>query len=176
MNSTKSTMMLPVTICLPYTKCQSRAIFYPLIYLTCDSNVKCWSTITLKNFVWLVLLMTTSSITKLLLRAIWPLRLRKIMKYVFLRFNESLLVFSQSTTFIISSFVIFTRSSGFLPDTNISESSAKKSENRTLDTLARSFMFNKKSNGPNMETWGTPYVIKWRVELQSLYTTYCSLS
>ena len=147
-------------------------------YLTCDSNVKCWSTITPKNFVWLVLLMTTSSITKLLLRAIWPLRLRKIMKRVFLRFNDSLLVFSQSTTLIISSFIIFTRWSGFLPDTNIChyESSAKKSEKRTLDTLARSFMYNKNSSGPNMEPWGTPHVISWHVEFHSLYTTYCSLS
>ena len=127
---------------------------FPLIYLTCDLNVKCWSTTTPKNFVWLVLMMTTSLITKLLLRAIWPLRLRKIMKCVFLRFNDSLLVFSQPTTLIIFSFMIFTRSSGFLPDTNIFDSSAKKSENRTLDILARSFMYNK---GGGMACGGLPF-------------------
>ena len=72
--------------------------------------------------------------------------------------------------------MICTRSSGFLPDTNIFESSAKKSENRTLDTLARSLMYNKNSNGPNMKPWGTPHVISWQEELLSLYTTHCSLS
>ena len=149
---------------------------FPLLYLTCASNVKCWSTITPKNFVWLVLLMTTLSIIKSLFRAIWPLFLRNSMKCVFFRFKESLLVFSQSTTLIISPFMICTRSSGFLMDTNIFESSARKSENRTLDTLARSLMYDKNSNGPNMEPWGSPHVISWQEELLSLYTTYCSLS
>ena len=130
---------------------------FPLIYLTCASNVKCWSTITTKNFVWLVRLMTTLSIIKSLFKAIWPPFLRNSMKCVCFRFNESLLGFSQSTTLIISSFMICTRSSGFLPDTNIFESSAKKSENRILDTLAGSLMYNKNSNGPDMEPWGTPH-------------------
>ena len=147
---------------------------FPLIYLTYDSNVKCWSTITLNVYDWSYW-WPRHQLPSYYLGQSGPSVYEKSWR-VFLRFNESLLVFSQSTTLIISSFMIFTRSSGFLPDTNIFESSAKKSENRTLDTLARPFMYNKNSSGPNMEPWGTPHVISWRVDLHSLYTTYCSLS
>ena len=74
-------------------------------------------------------------------------------------FSDSLLVLNQLTIFVMFVCIIFTSSSGFLPDTNMLESSAKRSENKTLDTLARSLMYNKNKRGQSMEPCVTPHDI-----------------
>ena len=51
------------------------------------------------------------------------------------------------------------REFGFSPDKNRFESSANSTENILLDTVARSFIYNKNNSGPKMDPCGTPQTI-----------------
>ena len=95
---------------------------------------------------------------------------------VFFRFSDSLFILNHSITFVISVFINLIRSSGFFPDRNIFESSAKNRENITSETFARSFIYNRNSKGPKMDPCGTPYVIVLCEDFMSLYMTYYLLS
>ena len=79
------------------------------------------------------------------------------MKWVFFKFKDNLFSLSQSTTWDISIHISLTRESGFLPDKNILESSAKSKANTFLDALQRSLMYNKNKRGPRIEPCGTPH-------------------
>ena len=149
---------------------------FPFIYIMWLWNDRFWSIITPRNFVLSVmsifmLLMVRSADSDILTRF-----LRNKMKCVLFKFKDNLFICSQSTTLIISSFIILIRSSGFFPDKNIFESSAKSKANNLLDTLHKSFIYKRKSSGPNIEPCGTPHVMIPLPELTLLYSTYCVLS
>ena len=143
--------------------------------LQCSSNVRCWSTNTPKNFVWVFISIFMSSINSSCSKLSFCRDFLNIMKCVFLRLRDNLLILSQSTTFTISVFIFITKSSEFFPEINILESSANKSENITSDALARSLIYSKNNNGPSIDPCGTPLVIRCFEDNVSLYTTYCSL-
>ena len=148
---------------------------FPLMNLQCSSNVRCWSTNTPRTLVWVFISILTLSMDSSFSRMILCRGFLNIMKWVFFRLRDNLLILSQSTTFKISAFIFVTKSSGFFPVINMLESSANKSENITSDAFARSLMYNKNNNGPSMDPCGTPHVIRCLDDTVSLYTTYCSL-
>ena len=139
-------------------------------------NDRFWSIITPRNFVFsampiLILLIVRSADSDILARFLW-----NTMKCVLFKFKDSLFICSQSTTLTISSFIILIRSSGFFPNENIFESSAKSKVNNLLDTLHKSLMYKTKSTGPNIEPCGTTHVMISLLDWALLYSTYCALS
>ena len=148
---------------------------FPFMNLQCSSNVRCWSTNTPTDFVWDFISILMSSMSNSFSKWIFCRGFLNIMKWVFLRLRDNLLILSQSTTFTISAFIFMTKSSGFLPVINMLETSANRSENMTSDALARSLMYNRNNNGPSIDPCGTPHVIRCLEDTVSLYTTYCSL-
>ena len=139
-------------------------------------NDRFWSIITHRNFVVsamtiLVLLMVRSADGDILARYLW-----NTMKCVLFKFKDSLFICSQSTNLTISSFIILIRSSGFFPDKNIFESSAKSKVKYLLDTLHKSLIYKRISSGPNIEPCGTPHVMISLLDWALLYSTYCALS
>ena len=55
-------------------------------------------------------------------------------------------------------------------------SSANSIGLRMFETFTISFIYMIKSNGPNMDPWGTPQVIFMYSDYVLLYNTYCALS
>ena len=93
----------------------------------------------------------------------------------FFKFKDNLFSSSQSTTFIISSFMVLMRSSGSFPDRNIFESSANNRENIFLDTLLKSLIYSKNNKGPRIEPCGTPNKTLSLQDDTLWYSTYCTL-
>ena len=148
---------------------------FPFMNLQSSSNVRCSSSNTPKNFVSDFISILMSSMSNSFSQWIFCRDFLNIMKWVFLRLRDNLLILSQSTTFTISAFIFITKSSWFLPVINMLESSANKSEYMTSDALARSLMYNRNNNGPSIDPCGTPHVIRCLEDNSSLYTTYCYL-
>ena len=130
-----------------------------MIYWTCSHHVSLSSIITPRNLGWwsyfidLVFMINDSFTTGL--RIPWDLNR---MKWVFDTLKESILQSSQSTIFNNSPFMIVTNLFGSRPFKKTLVSSANNMGNNTSDTLAISLIYNKMSNGPRMEPWGTPHV------------------
>ena len=78
-------------------------------------------------------------------------------KWVLLIFKDSLLAFSQDEIYIISIFSSFCIVSMLFPSMNIFESSANINGNTLFETLGRSFIQIKKSNGQFLQ----PTFWKW---------------
>ena len=114
------------------------------------------------------ILIFSLSTTRSLSMWIFPLRFLNIMKWVFFKFKDNLLMFNQSIIFFISFFICSITLSGHLPERNRFESSAKRRRNKTSETLDRSLIYNRNNNGPRMDPWGTPHVTFLRLELVSL--------
>ena len=71
----------------------------PLMWFICDSKVRWLSTITPRNLVWFDILIFSLSTTRSLSMWIFPLRFLNIMKWVFFKFKDNLLMFNQSIIF-----------------------------------------------------------------------------
>ena len=146
---------------------------FPLMYCTRAAKVKKGSIITPKNLVFSVIEIVTPSMIKSVSSNIFALRRRNSMKWVFLRLSDNLFILSQSTTFAISVFIVLIRALGFFPERNRLESSANSKKKILLDTWARSFIYNKNSNGPSIDPCGTPHVMVRWLEQTLWYSTNC---
>ena len=113
---------------------------------------------------WFFSLSTTRSLSMW----IFPLRFLNIMKWVFFKFKDYLLMFNQSMIFIISLFICSISLSRHFPERNKFESSANRRRNKTSETLDRSLICSRNNNGPRVDPWGTPHAIFLRLELVSL--------
>ena len=63
-----------------------------------------------------------------------------------------------------------------VPSMNTLVSSSNSIENSKSDDLEKSLIYNMNRRGPSMHLCGTPCVISFISDLQSLYSTKCSLN
>ena len=87
----------------------------------------------------------------------------------------NLLDFGHLLTFSNSRFMSFMILLYAGPSMNTLVSSANSIENNKSDDLEKLLIYKMKRRGPSMDPWGTPCVICFLSEWQSLYSTNCSL-
>ena len=75
----------------------------------------------------------------------------------------------------VSILIFCSRSCREVPLTIRLESSAKRMELKLWNIEPRSLMYNKKSNGPKIDPWGTPQVIYVISDLDPPKVQYCVL-
>ena len=148
---------------------------FPLTYFACSPHFKESSIMIPKNFVDFTCAICCPLIINDCVRLASFRCLRNNTKWVLSVFKVSLLALNQSMTFIISVFIVLTRSLGSSPDIERFESSANKILNKTLETFARSLMYKRKRSGPKIDPCGIPQVILLSSEFVPAYSTYCSL-
>jgi hypothetical protein len=129
------------------------------VYNECSFHESLESIMTPKNFDFSTVSKVCSLILILISLEILFFFGAKIIEWVFFIFRESRLAVSHSTSFGISSLIWDCSISRFGPDTNKLESSAKSKDERTVENLARSLMYTRKSRGPRIDPWGTPHLM-----------------
>ena len=113
--------------------------------------------------------MVFSSITTLKFEDFFCLGLNS-MKFVLVKFKESLLALNHVDSLINSQFKVLIKKSGSLCEMNRFVSSANKIESSFV-ALFRSLMYRLKNSGHRIDRCGTPQWILWRVDLGPLYST-----
>jgi len=140
---------------------RSTPIFLAILFETVTTwslQVKCWSTMTLRNLderVW------TLGISLILMVLSFFLSEENIMKLFFSKLRDNLFALNQLAIMINSEFIISIRWSRDLWDKKTFVSSANKMSLRSWEVIERSFMYSKNNKGPSIENWGTPQVINW---------------
>lgn len=113
-----------------------------------------------KNFATVTLAIGTPLILIELIGETSSLRpLPKSIKFDFLRLRNNLLERNQVASFASSAFAVVNRSGKFLSVRHKFVSSAKRMKWNSLEHSDISFIYSRKSRGPNIEPWGTPQVI-----------------
>ena len=90
-------------------------------------------------------------------------------------FRDNLLHCNHSWTLVNSSLITVAIFCRLFPVKNILVSSANNIDMLASDTVDKSLMYIKKSNGPSIEPYGTPQLIFSVLDLLPLYVTYCFL-
>ena len=91
-------------------------------------------------------------------------------KFVLVKFKESLFARNHFDSLVNSQFRVLIKKSGSLCEMNKFVSSANRIDSR-FESLFKSFMYRIKNSGPKIDPCGTPQQILWGVDLRPLYST-----
>ena len=96
-----------------------------------------------------------------------------IMKFVLLKLRDSLFRRNQLSTFWSSLFTRFSRFSKLLSDRVKYVSSTNKVVSNS-EQFGISFMYIRKNNGPRLDPWGSPQLIRAKFDLElEIFTYWC---